>query len=99
MLEDDKKEEEKKKEQEKKKKKQEKKKKEEEKEIRILEYIDDQIRERNKFIDTINKEMMIDSKMDDDEDSDSSSSSSLMDNSLLERISQEPIKRFIYTSI
>lgn len=87
MLEDDKKEEEEKK--------------EEEKEIRKLERSDKKIKERNLLFDTAQKDMLIESK-NDDEDSDassSSSSSSLIDNSILQRISQMTIKRLIYISI
>lgn len=86
MLEDDKKEEEEKK--------------EEEKEIRKLERSDKKIKERNLLFDTAQKDMLIESKNDDeDSDASSSSSSSLIDNSILQRISQMTIKRLIYISI
>lgn len=86
MLEDDKKEEEEKK--------------EEEKEIRKLERSDKKIKERNLLFDTAQKDMLIESKNDDeDSDASSSSSSSLIDNSILQRISQTTIKRLIYISI
>ena len=86
MLEDDKREEEEKK--------------EEEKEIRKLERSDKKIKERNLLFDTAQKDMLIESKNDDeDSDASSSSSSSLIDNSILQRISQMTIKRLIYISI
>ena len=86
MLEDDKKEEEEKK--------------EEEKEIRKLERSDKKIKERNLLFDTAQKDMLIESKNDDeDSDASSSSSSSLIDNSILQRISQTTIKGLIYMSI